>query len=540
MRAICLLGLLCLAGCGRKINSDPIVKTTRADVAMAEGILLRGNGSDPESLDPHLATSVSAGKVLINLFEGLTRLNPETLIPEPGVAERWTFSDDRKTITFFFRASEWSDGEPVKASDFVFAFRRLLDPDLAASYAFMLHPLLNAQAVSRGELPVESLGVKALDDRTLEIQLEQPTPYILALLAHWTAFPLPEHVLTRFGTVSDRASEWTRTENFVVNGAFTLKEWIPEKALRIRKNPGYWQADVVRLNGADYIPYESTTEERAFRGGEIHVTYSLPAKRLDHYRANEPEVLRLDTYLESVAYVVNVRKPALQDVRVRRALALAVDRTILTDGILKGVGKPAWSYVPPGTGGYHPVHQLEDNLDEAKRLLAEAGYPGGEGFPELELLVFSGPETESVATAVQQMWKQGLGIQIQINNLEKTTYFSERREGDFDLCFLGWVGDYVDPLTFLGLWQSEAGNNLAGWKNAEYDALLSEAALSENRMKTLAEAEGLLVQEVPVIPLYYGTTQFLKDARVQGWYPNLLDQHPLRAVGFDSAETKAD
>lgn len=531
------LAALLLAGCGGGGE-----KTTPADRAMEERILLRGNGAEPESLDPHLATSVSAGKVLINLFEGLTRPDPATLEPQPAMAERWEVSEDGLSYTFHLREAAWSDGAPVTAGDFVFGFRRLLDPELGASYAFMLYPLKHARAVNRGERPVEDLGVEAVDDRTLALSLDQPTPYLLSLLYHWTAFPLPEHVVARFGTAANRASAWTRPENLVGNGAFTVAEWAAEDVIRLEKNPGYWQAGEVWLEGAEFRPFtDASAEERAFRGGRLHLTYALPRSRLEHYRAERPEVLRVDPYLESNGYIVNVRRPVLDDPRVRRALSLALDRRAVTEQVLNGVRDPAFTYVPPGTAGFQSAVELGENVEEARRLLAEAGYPGGEGFPELELILASGQDPQNVAQVAQQFWLTRLGVGIVINNLERKTYFSRRSAGEFDLCFLGWVGDYVDPTTFLDLWRSEATGNPAGWENPDYDRLLVRAALAgEERMAVLAEAEALLLRDLPIIPLYFGATQYLKDPRVEGWRANLLDRHPLRAVRFSRSDPRAD
>ncbi len=530
MKKVCLLLSLFLMACGPKTE-----KVLPVDEAVAEGILLRGNGAEPESMDPHLATSVSAGNVLINLFEGLTRIQSETLTPEPGMAERWEVSEDGLQIDFFLREANWSDGAPVLASDFEFAFKRLLHPDLGASYAFMLYPLLNAKEVNAGKMPVEDLGVKALDEKTLRLQLNEPTPYIFGLLSHWTAFPLPEHVLKKFGSEHSRDGVWTRPENLVVNGAFVLKAWRSEDRIILAKNEAYWQADSVELNGAEFLPIQNPgSEENAFRSGEIHVTYSLLRHRLLSYREKDPDVLRVDPYLESVGYAVNLQHDALKDVRVRKALSLALDRKLITETVLYGVRKPAFSYVPPGTAGYQPHALLKEDADEARRLLAEAGFPGGENFPEIIFIYQSGQDSQKVAELIQQRWIQELGIRIEIENLERQTYYSRRRERDFDLCYLGWVGDYVDPLTFLGLWQSEAGNNLAGWQNERYDGLLvSSAQAGEQRMKVLADAEAVLLGELPILPLYFGATQYLKDPRVKGWSANLLDWHPLRAVSFE-------
>lgn len=530
MKALPLLSLvLLITACGAR---EPRARTV--DTAIEQGLLIRGNGAEPESLDPHLATSVSAGNVLINLFEGLTRLNAETLLPEQGMAESWTVSEDGLTVEFRLREVYWSDGESVKASDFVFAFRRLLNPDLGASYSFMLYPILNAEAVAQGERSLDELGVEARGDRELRLTLEKPAPYLFALLAHWTAYPLPEHVLRKHGNEDNRGGEWTRRENLVGNGAYILTLWRGEEVIRLEKNDRYWQADDVVVQAAEFRPFSDPgSEERAFRGGELHVTYSLPRHRLSHYREKAPDLLRVDTYLESVGYVVNLNTPALQDRRVRQALSLALDRRAITEKVLYGVREPAFHYVPPGTGEYTSTRELEEDVEAAKDLLAEAGYPGGEGFPEITFIYPGAQDSQRVAEVIQQQWQTRLGIRIRIDNLERQSYFSRRRERDFDLCFLGWVGDYVDPLTFLGLWVSSAGNNFAGWDRPEYDELLQQAARSgDQRLEVLAEAEALLLRELPILPLYFGAAQYLKDPRVEGWHSNLLNWHPLRAVRF--------
>ncbi len=520
----CLLVLLLFQGaCGRREASP---RESRADAAIREGILLRGNGPEVESLDPHLATSVSAGNVLINLFEGLTRLHPETLAPEPAIAERWDISEDGLRYTFHLRESTWSDGTPLGAEDFAYSFRRLLNPALAASYASMLFPIQNART-----LP-EELGVEVIDVRTLQITLERPTPYFLSLLAHWSAFPVPRHVLEKWGGADSRSGAWIRPENMVVNGPFLLTEWQPERVLRIRRNPRYWDIDSVRLQGADYMPIPvPETEERAFRGGDLHLTYTLPRHRLSAWREQRPEALRVDPYLESVGYVVRLAHPQLSDVRVREALSLALDRRLLVDKVLYAVREPAFSYVPPGTAGYQPSFLLQENREKARALLAAAGFPGGKGLPPLNLIFSTGQDTVRIAEVIQQQWREALGVEIVLNNLERQTYFQMRKEGNFDLCFFGWTGDFVDPETFLGLWISGAGTNYARWQNPAYDDHIASANHSgPERMKRLQEAEKILLQEFPIIPLYFGATQFLKDPRLQGWYPNLLDQHPLRAV----------
>jgi len=525
---LCLL--LGFAACSRGPQETP------ADRAAAAGILLRGNGQDPDSLDPHLATSVSAGNVLMNLFEGLTRLHPESLDAEGGIAERWQVSDDGLVWTFFLRESKWSNGEELGARDFLFAWRRMLHPGLAASYAYMLFPLKNAREIHSGELPAESLGVEAPDGRTLVLRLEKPTPYLPLLLAHWTWYPLHEASLADLGAVGDRTVLWTRPETMLVNGAFVLEEWIPENRLRLRRNPHYWQAEQVSLQGAEFIPVgDPATEERAFRSGQLHVTYSLPRQRLNHYRDRESGLLRMDPYLESVGWVINHRSEALGDARVRRAFSLAMNRAQIAEHVLGGTRIPAFHFVPPGLGGHLSPDPLREDLEAAAALLAEAGFPNGEGLPVFDLMLPNRQDWVRAAEVLQEQWAR-TGLRVQINSLERSTYFSRRREGRFDLCFLGWVGDYPDAMTFLGLWQSDAGNNFAGWRDEEYDRfLLASTASGADRNALLRAAEARILDDLPVIPLVFGSTQYLLDPRVRNWHGNLLDSHPLRIVEIGNA-----
>jgi oligopeptide transport system substrate-binding protein len=524
----CMVLLLGFSGCGGR------ERVTRADAARAEGILLRGNGQDPDSLDPHLATLVSAGNVLFNVFEGLVRFHEKTLEPEPAIAEAWEISEDGLEWVFHLREAQWSNGDPVRAEDFVFAWRRMLHPDLAAAYAYMLFPLENAREVNAGDLPPESLGVTADDSRTLRVRLHRPVPYFLSLLAHWTWFPLHEASLTALGAETDRTVLWTRPETMVVNGPFRLKSWRPERELVLERNEHYWEADRVRLNGAVFLPHgDPTTEERAFRSGALHITYTLPRQRLNHHRESDSGVLRMDPNLESVGWVVNVRLPDLDRVELRRALSLSLDRTAIAERVLGGIRQPAFSHVPPGTGGHEPEVLLHEDLEEAKALLRELGFSEENPVRELEMILPNRADWVRVAEVMREQWAR-VGIPVVINSMERSTYFARRREGAFDLCFLGWVGDYPDPTTFLSLWLSDAGNNLSGWASEEYDALLDASARDlAQRPQLLRDAEAIVLQELPVIPLVFGTSLYLIDPAVQGWYPNLLNHHPLRAVGFE-------
>lgn len=528
--SLLLLGLL-FSACGGPGGSGG--RERPVDRATAEGILLRGNGNDPDTLDPHLATTVNAGNILHNLFEGLTRFHPVSLKPEPAMAERWEVSADGLMVTFHLREARWSNGDPVTADDFVFAWRRMLHPALAANAAYMLFDLEHAREIHEGTMPDTALGVTAVDARTLRLHLVRPVPYLPSLLAHWAWYPLHEASLRALGAERDRTVLWTLPETMVVNGPFTLTAWQPGRDLRIEKNPLYWEADTVALQGAVFIPFADVeTEERAFRGGEIHLTYGFPLGRLRHYREEQPEVLRVDPYLQSNGWLVNLERPGLSDVRVRRAMAMAVDREVINRVVLGDLRGPAFSFVPPG----RPL--IREDVAAARRLLAEAGYPDGEGLPEFEVLIHTARDWVRVAEVLQEQWAQ-IGVRVQINSMERSSYFARRSARRFDLCFLGWVGDYPEPETFLDLFRSDAGNNFTGWADEAYDRLLDAAALpGAERDGLLNEAEDLLMQAMPVIPIAFGSTQYLLDPRVQNWHANLLNHHPLRVVRLGSAEVE--
>lgn len=415
-----ILSCALFPGCG---GSDRTAGTL-ADRAAAEGVLLRGNGNDPDTLDPHLATTVSAGNILFNLFEGLTRLHPETLAVEPAMAERWEVSPDGLTYTFHLRGAMWSNGDPVTADDFVFAWRRMLTPALAANYAYMLFPLQHAEAISRGERPPQDLGVEALDAHTLRLNLERPVPWLPSALAHWTWFPLHAQSIREAGATTDRTVLWTRPGAMVTNGPFTLANWQPGKVVRIEANPRYWEAQNVSLTAAEFHPFaDPSAEERAFRGGNLHLTYSFPIGRLAHYREHAPGVLRVDPYLQSNGWIVNTLNPPLDDPRVRQALSLAIDRAAITERVLGGVRQPAFSHVPPGK----PL--LTEDVEAARALLAEAGFPEGRGLRELEMILPSGRDWVRVAEVLQQQWGR-VGIPVRIHAMERTTYFSQRTARD--------------------------------------------------------------------------------------------------------------
>lgn len=530
---LCALGLFAavLSGCAKRETA--VMRGDRAQV------LHRGLGPEPADLDPQLATSANDYHVISALFEGLVAEDPVDLHPVPGVAERWEVSPDGLSHTFHLRANaRWSNGETVTARDFLASYRRILTPSLGADNASLLYVLQGAEAFHKGQVAdFAQVGVAAPDDRTLILTLEHPTPYFLSLLQHWAWFPVPLSTIEKNGGTTQRGNPWTRPGTFVGNGAFTLKEWRTSQKIVVSKSPTYWDAAAVRLQEIHLYPIESRdAEERAFRSGQLHVTEALPPAKVDTYRREQPALLRIDPYLGTEFYRLNVTRPFLNEKKVRRALALAVDRAAIVDKILRGGQVAAHAFTPPGTAGYTAAATIPTDVTEARRLLAEAGYPGGRGAPTLELLFNTSETHRLVAEAVQQMWRAELGLDVRLVNQEFKTLIDARRLGAFQVLRSVWIGDYIDPATFLHIWRSDSGNNYTGWSNTTYDQLTFQAARTAEataRHQLLQKAEAILLEEAPLVPLYHYTHVFLLQPSVKGWHSNLLDHHPYKHVWLE-------
>lgn len=523
--------LLALAGCWSR--ESPVGSGNRTQV------LHRSLGADAAELDPHVVTGLPEFNVITALFEGLVAEHPADLSPVPGVAERWEVSPDGLTYTFHLRAdARWSHGEPVTARDFLASFRRVLTPSLGADYANMLYVVSRAEAYHRGELTdFARVGFAAPDDRTLVINLDHPVPHFLSLLTHPVWFPVHLPTLEKHGAAGRRGGAWTLPANFVGNGPFLLKEWRPGRVIIVEKSPRYWDAAHVRLQAIHFHPADSVeAEERAFRAGQLHLTESLPVSKVDAYRRDPAGVLRLSPFLDTYFYRLNVTRPLLNDVRIRRALALAVDRRAIVEKITRGGQQPAFSFTPPGTAGYAPPVDFADGPAAARDLLAAAGYPGGRGLPDLELMINSSGNHRVIAEAVQEMWRRELGVTVRLVNMEQKTLLAQRRTLDYQILRSDWVGDYLDPTTFLDLFTTGSGNNHTGWTNAAYDALLHEAARTPDqaaRHGLLRRAEAILLAEAPVIPVFHYTTVRLVHPAVRGWHDTLLDRHPYKHVWLE-------
>ena len=503
-------------------------------------ILHFGNGTEPQELDPHIVTGIPEHNIIHALLEGLVGKDPQTLEPIPAVAKSWQISEDGKTYTFQLRENaRWSNGDPLAAEDFVWSWWRALQPALGNQYAYMLFPVVNAEAYANGDITdFSQVGIKAIDKHTLQVTLNNPTPYFLQLLDHYSAFPVHRATIEKFGAADERGSRWTRPGNYVGNGPFVLDTWKLNKIITVRKNPRYWGADKVRLNGIDFHPIENvSTEERMFRAGQLHITGTIPIDKIALYQEKHPQLLQVVPYLGTYYYRLNVRTPHLKDQRVRRALNLAIDRQSLVDNITKGGELPASSFTPPDTMGYTATSDLRFDPEEARRLMAEAGYPNGEGFPVTEVLYNTSEGHQKIAVAIQQMWNKHLNVNIRLNNQDWKVFLSSVNMGQYSISRAGWIGDYVDPNTFLDMWVTDGGNNQTGWSNARYDDIilrLAPAAPSqEARHELMREAEAILLTELPVIPLYIYTSKSLIQPSVHGVYGNLMDHIHYPAVWLD-------
>jgi oligopeptide transport system substrate-binding protein len=496
-----------------------------------DGILHIGNGSEPQDLDPHTTTGVPEHRAQMALFEGLVKLEGDTLDPIPGAAESWSVSDDRRRYTFNLRRDGlWSNGDPVTAHDFVYSWRRLLSPALGAEYAYQLYYLVNAERYHKSEIDdFSQVGVRAVDDYTLVVDLNYPTPFFLSLLDHNSLYPVHQPTIERFGRIDEAGTRWTRPGNLVGNGPFTLSAWELNRVIIVEKNPLYWDAESVQLNEIHLYPIENyTTEERMFRSGGLHATTELPIDKISVYRQEDPDLLRINPYLGTYFYLVNTDNPPFDDPRVRRALGMTINRDAIVNQVTKGGQLPAYALTPPGVAGYTPRAAVPYDIDEARRLLAEAGYPNGEGFPEVELLYNTNESHQKIAVAIQQMWQQALNIRVSLVNQEWKVFIESQNNQNYDLSRLGWIGDYPDPNTFLDMFVTDGGNNDTGWSNAEYDRLIAAAAREadpEQRLEFFQQAEEILVNEMPVIPIYTYTRLFLISPDLTGWPDNILDRH---------------
>ena len=529
--AAALAILLVLVGCGKR--------ETAVEAGIRTNTLLVGNGGEPGSLDPHVAPSLSEACIFMALFEGLTAPDEQTMRPVPAVAERWDVSPDGLVYTFHLRSSaRWSNGDPVTAADFAFAFQRNLNPKFGGQYSYMLHPIKNAEAFNRGKIrDFSAVGVAAVDEHTLRLTLEHPTPHLPALAAHFTWLPLHRPTLEKHHAVDNRTAPWARPGTLVGNGPFTLTEWRADVHVVVQKNPRYWDAPRNRLERIVFFPTEKTdVDENNFRAGQTHVTYGLPPAKIAVYREREPARLRLDPFSSSWYLRFNVTKAPFDNQKVRRALALAIDRAGIVRAVFADSRRPAEHLTPPDCGGYTARARMPTDLAAARRLLAEAGFPAGRGLPATEILVFNSTEFSRIAEVIQETWRRELGVGSTIATKEFRVNLQDQQTLNYGVAIGSWVADFADPATFLEIFLGKGGNNWTGWANPDYDRLIAEASQTADparRFEFFQQAEALLLEEAPIAPLYFDTQAYLIHPAVKGWVPAPLWVRRYQYVGLE-------
>ncbi len=524
------LAALFVGGCSR--HETMVSKGNRT------GVLHIGNGGEVQYLDPHIAGGSIDNNVIGALFEGLVTIDEQTLAARPGVAERWDVSPDGKKYTFHLRPNaQWSNGAPLTTADFMYSFRRALAPKLASEYKDIYYSVVNAEAYGKGTLTdFDQVGFRAPDATTLEVTLIQPTPYFLSLLRNNVWFPVYRPAIEAADAFTDRSGVWTKKMPFVTNGPFQLVEWKEHQHIRVEKNPRYWDAAHVRLNEIWFYPSESLqSQEFAFRAGQLHTTWDVPLSKIDAYKKDDPAVLRVEPAFESFFVRFNVEHPPFQDVRVRRAFALSIDRGSIVRNILRGAPQAAPALTPPGIAGYVPPAGLATDPVEARRLLAEAGFPGGKGFPKIEFLTIPQETNQRIAEALQDRWRRELGVEVTIIQKEFKMYLAAINDSSRDYTFSRgrWTAEYPDPLSFLSIFTTGNGVNGTGWTDPKYDELVAAANRQLDpavRDAGLQQAETYLLDHTPIAPVYWGTRTTLVNTSVQGWKKSPLSFHNYKDV----------
>lgn len=528
-----LLGTVALAGC-RKTGGDPHPPGPRRD---RDPTVFHRSLSEPENLDPGLAGESEGGKVINDTFEGLYVYGRDHTAFVPGVATHHTVSPDGLDYVFHLRAdARWSDGTPVVAGDFEFAWRRVLEPKTGARYASILWPIQGARACNAGEAPCADVAVHAVDDHTLTVRLESPLPIFADLTAFYTYAPVPRHALAKFG---DR---WARPENLVSNGPWVVRQWQSQQRIVAEANPHYHSPADRPFTRIEYhITQENEPAHAMYLAGDLDfIDGAVPATVLSRYRLEHHPHLVSGPYLGVYFYQFNVRRKPFDDKRVRQALALSIHRDALGPYVIKGGQPPARALVPPGLKalGYQGPEGMAEDSTRARALLAEAGYPEGKGLRRIAITYNTLDTHRLIAEFVQQAWRTNLGIDTELENLEWKVLLSRQQTGDFDVTRWAWIGDYLDPLTFLELFEGGNPNNNSGWQSAAYDDLLRRARRAptrQERLDLLAQAEVIFLDELPAVPLYFYVKQDLVQPWLKGHGAHLQGIHLSRWFSIDPA-----
>lgn len=498
--------------------------------AGAKMVLNRSSSAEPDTLDPHKSSGNTASVILADIMQGLTSSDAKGEVTM-GAAESYTVSPDGLLYTFKLRPDlKWSDGTPLTAEDFVYSFRRVQKPETAFRYAQWVWAIKNAEAINRGQMPPESLGVRAVDARTFEMTLAVPNPVILEILASLAGYPVPRHVVEKHG------AGWTAAGTMVSNGAYVLKESVPQTRTTIAKNPMFWDAANVAIDEVNYYPTENLgTVLNRFRAGELDAALNFPPDQFDWIKANLPKELRISPNLGVYYFLFNNKRAPFDDVRVRKALSIAVDREGLVTKLFPTGVVPAYGLVPPvasKTAGYRPDYAAQPmaaRMAEAKKLLAEAGF--GPGNPLKFTLQFDTlEENRKMAVALAAMWKP-LGTDIELVNSEFRDIQRRARTLDYDVMRYAYFSPFSDPSAYLNLYRTGDASNGAGYSDAEYDRLMLEANSSGDKAKRaeiMARAERRMMENHTIMPVYYYAARRLISQDVKGWIDNPRNQNLSR------------
>jgi len=486
--------------------------------------LVRGNGTEVASLDPHKTEGVPESHVIRDLLEGLVNQdeNGKTI---PGAATSWETTDNKTFIFHLRKDAKWSNGDPVTAEDFVYSFKRAVEPATASPYGWYLEMtnMVNAAEILAGTADKETLGAKALDAHTLEIKLTTPVPYFVMMMGHTTVKPVHKATVEKFG------DKWTKPENFVGNGAFVMDKWVVNERIELVPNKNYWDNSKTVLTKVTYLPIENQVAEmNRFLSGEISLTNELPNEHFKRLQKNNAESVAVSGNLCSYYYGFNTQKAPFNDVRVRQALSYAIDRDVITKFILGQGQKPAYFLTPEIIADFNPIVPAYGEMDQkgriaaAKALLAEAGFTKDNPL-KFTLLYNTSENHKKIAAAIQSMWKKELGVNVELENQEWKTYLDSRRQGDFDVTRAGWCGDYNEASSFLSLMQSNNGSNDPKYNSKDYDETMQKALVSTSdaeRSALYAQAEVLLAKDMPIAPIYQYVKARLVNPNVGGYPAN--------------------
>ncbi len=484
--------------------------------------LNRANTAEPESLDPQLVHTLPGMRITGDMFDGLVHRNPAGSIV-PAQASHWKTSPDGLTWTFTLRKSQWSDGHPVTATDFVNAWRRAVDPKTGSPYAWYLEMmgLKNAKAITQGQKKTEHLGVSAPNASTLKISLEQPTPWLLEMLVLPVLYPVPSEAIKQYG------NRWTQPDHIVTNGPYRLKNWTPNEKITLAANQDYPDYSQLNVQSVTYYPLPSASAAyNRFRAGDLDMTLNIPTNYYRNIKETIPGELRVTHTLGTEYYAFNNARPPFDNAKLRRALSLALERNKITDKVLGEGQIPAYSFTPAYMANMpiykNPAEDMtrKSRLAEARRLYKEAGY-SKENPLRFTLLYNTSESRQKVALAASSMWKQNLGAVVTLENMEWKSVVAKIRQRDFDVARASWVADFNDPVSMLAIFASDSSSNKASYKNSQYDALLSKLNKpGANRQNLFIQMENKLAEEAPVAPLYHYVSPSLVSPKVKGWYDN--------------------